>query len=239
MKEELEIKQIDNKDKVIQNTLKESNTINANSKNETIMSKEIEPIKQKENSSKNEELANSDEIKRCENKNKDEKTNNPNKTCCDENCIPFFFLITTILLSISIFPNIILLIGMLVSNSKNKECKAEIYPEMRIIVGFEGMLIALAGINQSLKENETERCEICLKIISPIIFKIITFGISLACVLYTQIYYNNTTSWENCGSVKGWIIYGLVINYIEVITNSVGFIFAIIFIFILIFCRDK
>ena len=239
MKEELEIKQIDNKDKVIQNTLKETNTINANSKNETIMSKEIEPIKQKENSSKNEELANSDEIKRYENKNKDENTNNSNKTCCDENCIPIFVLITTILLSISIFPNIILLIGMSVSNLKNKECKAEIYPKMRIIMILEGMLIALAGINQTLKEKDTERCEICLKVISLIIIKIITFGISLSCVLYIQINYNNTTTWENCGSVKGWIIYGLVINYIEVITNSVGFIFAIIFIFILIFCRDK
>ena len=127
---------------------------------------------------------------------------------------------------------------MWVSNSKNKECKAEIYPGMSIIIGLEGMLIGLAGINQTIVKCETESCEICVKIILPIIFKIIAFGISLACLIYTQIYYSNTTTWENCGSVKGWIIYGLVLNYIEVITNSLGFIFAIILIFISICCGE-
>ena len=76
MKEEIEIKQTDSKDKAIQNIPKENNT----------MIKEIEPIKQKENSSIKEDSVNPDE-----NKNKEENKNNSNKICCDKECISFFF----------------------------------------------------------------------------------------------------------------------------------------------------
>ena len=254
MKEEHDIKQIDSKNKAMDEVIKykssENYEINENSKNDKMMNKETDSIKQKQNTSKKEQSEISYEIRRYENKNEDKNSNTSQKSnemCCSEECLGIFFLVTTILLSVSIIPNAILIVGLSIAIMKNEECKAELYKDINLISAFEGMIILFSLSNQicgkkkddeNESESENDRGGSCLRVICPIISRIIAFGLSMTTVIYTQINYNKTTTWENCGSIKGWIIYGLVINYIEVITNSIGFIFALILIFILICYKE-
>jgi hypothetical protein len=95
-----------------------------------------------------------------------------------------------------------------------------------------------SGGNNNEDENRNESGNGCICAFIPLIIKISSFGISLTLLIITQIYYNDTTTWENCGSVKGWLIYLLVICYIQVIINSLGFIIVIISLLLICFCGN-
>ena len=220
------------------------------------MNKETDSIKENKNTQKTENVVNSNELKRNENKIDNRSSNSSHHSyknknccdCCDSRCFAISFLIVTGLLSLAIVPNIILVIGLNVSTNKNKDCKAEIYQKNGIIYVLVCILVALAAMGQCCpsggnndedeNENRKQVGNGCICSFIRLIIKISSFGISLSLLIITQIYYNDTTTWESCGSVKGWIIYLLVICYIEVIFNSLGFILVIITLFLLCFCGN-
>jgi hypothetical protein len=127
------------------------------------------------------------------------------------------------------------MLGINFSSIKYEQCQAEIYPKMSLIAVISGILILLSIIgNVDFCISNENKCCAIFKIIFRILEKICSFGLVLFLLIMVQYYYNSSVTWENCGSIKGWVIYTLVIMYIEVITNSIGFIILIILIIFLI-----
>ena len=145
-------------------------------------------------------------------KKEEDKKSNSNICCCDDECIGILFGLSTKFIKVSFFPNLILLIGLYVSYIKNKECQAEIYPKMILIYGLSGILICLPvfGSINFCCNTESNCLEIYLYIFH-IFDKIISFGLTLFLLIFTHYYYISSSNWENCGSVKGWLTYALVI----------------------------
>ena len=135
-----------------------------------------------------------------------------------------------------------MMLGLSISYSKNEECQAEIYSKTYLIaiglcfllfLEIIGGLLDLCVKNANNDEDsENSCCPKCI-FVYQIIDKILSFGLVLFILIITQFYYVSSTTWEKCGSVKGWLIYTLVILYIEVISNSLGFIILIIVLILL------
>ena len=208
-------------------------------------------IKQSENGhNENIEVKSNNSEAKNPKKDEDKSSNsssNPKICCCSVECVGIFFLIAAKLITVSLFPNIIMIIGLSVSTYKNKECQAEIYSKINLI--FLGTYIllfleSLGGVldicvkkgenDENSSENHAEN-SCCLKCIFVyhILDKILSFVLVLFLLIITQLYYTSSTSWEKCGSVKGWLTYTLVILYIEVIVNSFGLIILIIVLILL------
>ena len=78
------------------------------------------------------------------------------------------------------------------------------------------------------KKRYTSKDGGCLELIIKSISYFACFILIMIALIFGQIFYNKTENWENCGSIKGWIIYGLVINYIMMISTFIKFIITIV-----------
>lgn len=165
-----------------------------------------------------------------------EKKSNCGVCCCDDDCIKFLFIIATGFIRVAFFPNLIMIIGVYISYIKNEQCQAEIYQKMNLIAIISVIIIMLSGIeNLEFCASSENKCCVIFITIYRILDKIFSFGLVLLLLIMVQYYYNSSVTWENCGSIKGWLTYTLVIMYIEVIINSIGFIILIIFLILLCF----
>ena len=127
-----------------------------------------------------------------------------------------------------------MLIAICMSNIKNEQCQAEIYPKMNLIIVISALLIMISLIwNFDFCTSSENQCCAIVICIYHILDKIISFGLVLLLLIMVQYYYISSVTWENCGSIKGWLTYTLVIMYIEVIANFIGFIILIIFLILI------
>lgn len=215
--EEVKIKQL-NKD--IDNiNLYNKNNIEKKSSN----SSKIDVVRKNENNSEN---------------NSENKKDNLNVSECFEYFLLIFFgiIFTLLLIFISVCVSI-LGIGLIVSTTKNKKCKVEMYSIIKIITYLYFSLLFFENFFQTLLKSECieNDCSKSGKKVLLFMNKLICLGISLTCLIITQINYNRANNWENCGSIKGWVIYSIVVGYIETIFNFCGFIAVII----LLICLDS
>ena len=152
-------------------------------------------------------------------------------------------------MAISIMSNTIYLIGLTITYNKKKHCKADIYSKLKIIIVLNAISILLSILLECFSkkgnDNEEDNREneedngVCLPrffkiIICNIITSFALFGIYLASLILTQINYNSSKTWENCGSMKGWIIYGLVTSYIGVIFSFIKFVALLVILLIIL-----
>ena len=180
---------------------------------------EIEKDKKKQSSDNNIKDVNSNnktqEINNIKEKEKEESNS------CFQNF--FLFMVSMILILVvllSIF-NIILEIGLMVSEQKNKECKAKIYTKMKVILILYLCLLILSNVSECILKIEKikECCGGCLFFIFLLLLKFSAFGIALVNVIITQEYFIYYDNWEKCGSVKGWTLCSLIYNYIVTFFN--------------------
>lgn len=161
------------------------------------------------------------------NSNKKEEQSN----LCDYACIKELTNLEIYCLRFLLIAKIIMVIGLFVSMKKNKECQAELYPKINLITAvylfvtafFE--LINLVLVIISSYGDEIKAIFYLLKIF-------LSFGLALFLLIFSNLYYNSSETWENCGSIKGWATYTLVVLYIDAIANFIALIFSFFLIFL-------
>ena len=139
------------------------------------------------------------------------------------------FAIKVSVIAISIIADLIYVIGISVAKNKNKKCVSDVYPRIKLLVILNSISIGLSFFYQAMacKDYETKD-EKCLKLIIRIILSFACFVLIMVALIFGQIFYNKSENWENCGSIEGWIIYGLVINYTMISSAFIKFISTIV-----------
>ena len=105
------------------------------------------------------------------------------------------------------------------ANSKNEDCKAEIKSKMQIIIIFCYALVFTYCLHTFLKEciakrEDRDSISCCLGIF-VLIIKICNLGITIASLVICHKYYNLSNNWENCGSIKSWLIFNFIALYFD------------------------
>ena len=124
--------------------------------------------------------------------------------------------------NLSIILNCITLIGLPLSNNKNGDCKAEIKSKISLIITFNSIIMLLTILHTILKiciANKEGPC-LCFGIYS-IISKLCNLGLSITNLVICHKYYNLSNNWENCGSLKGWIIYNFIALYFDFVMSII------------------
>ena len=165
----------------------------------------------------------------------EQQSNYKNNNCFDSDFIDIFSNITNKMMYTSSLPYIIFIIGLMVSYKKNENCNSKIYSLNNIIellIIINEILSILPGIIEVFMsccleyKFGTPQCCLCFFRIYLIITKLCLCAISFALLIITQS--NMSDSWDNCGSYKGWVIYGLVLFYIIAIFHGLSIISLII-----------
>ena len=172
----------------------------------------------------------------------EQQSNNKNNNYFDNNCLDTFSDITNRMMYISTIPNIIFLIGIMISYKKNKNCNSKIYSLDNIIellIFIYQILLIPSGLIEMFKlcclERICCRPQYCLFILSIylILTKLCLCIISFALIIIIQS--NMPDSWDNCGSYKGWVMYGLIIFYITSISLGLNIISLMIYYYVHVF----
>ena len=140
-----------------------------------------------------------------------------------------FFTVVSVI-AISILADLIYVIGISVAKKKNKECASDIYPKIKLLVILNSISIGLSFIYQAFAcdKDYTSNDEKCLSLIIRSVLSFACFVLIMVSLIFGQIFYNKTENWENCGSIKGWIIYGQIINYTLISCAFIKFIISIV-----------
>ena len=198
------------------------------------------------NKKKENETNESFESNKTNKSNKSNKTNKSNEET-ESNCILIFSeIIFALAIFLKIFtfilfiPNTVMIIGLEVSKTKNKGCKSEIYPKIPLFEFLPLVLEILQALHKFIEDicnfHQCKGCfSIFIKDIFPHLYNFISFIVSLFLFIYTIKNYNPSYTWENCGNIKNWLMFSLVLDYITSIIKILEFIIYIIALIILCF----
>ena len=192
-----------------------NNNVQKSSNNET------ESIKSSKKESKNEAINYNGDSSNESQRKQNENSNSTNCciNCCRASGFEIFRNLLELIANLSIILNAISAIGLTVANNKNEDCKAEIKSKMQIIIIFCYALVFTYSLHTFLKEyiakrEDRDSISCCLGIFALII-KICNLGITIASLVICHKYYNLSNNWENCGSIKGWLIYNFIALYFD------------------------
>ena len=151
--------------------------------------------------------------------------------CLEALAIIFLTFVTVVsVIAISIIADLIYVIGISVAKKKNKECASDIYPKIKLLVILNSISIGLSFLYQvfACDKDYTSNDGKCFRLIIRSVLSFACFVLIMVSLMFGQIFYNKTKNWENCGSIKGWIIYGQIINYAVISCAFIKFIISIV-----------
>ena len=152
--------------------------------------------------------------------NLDEKSSNSKSLKRKGKCFLYCVIFTTLFLLFII--DILLATIFFYYNGNCKNCEAKLYTKVKTVIKIyiAILIIKLVYLFFSYMIDLTKSKGLkILGFIMVFLTTVATLVLHIVNIVIVQKNYNKTKSWKNCGSFKGWMVFWLIVNYIQIFTT--------------------